>query len=184
MTEPFRVLVADPPWQMRDNLPGKTRGASRNYPTLSLAELVEFPRPPLAYDCVLFLWRLSSMPAEALAVVHAWGLTPKTELVWRKQTTKGNRHFGMGRILRAEHETCIVATRGRPQVKIKNVRSTFEAPVGAHSEKPAAFFEIVESLYDGPYAEMFSRRSRQGWTAFGNEVDLPHGTALAATVWV
>jgi hypothetical protein len=73
-------------------------------------------------------------------------------------------------IVRASHETCIVAKRGRPLIKARNVRSVFEAPVGRHSEKPEGFYDLVESLADGPYLELFARRVRPGWTCLGNEL--------------
>ena len=95
-----------------------------------------------------------------------------------KQTRLGNRHFGMGRSVRLEHELCIIGKRGKPTRKAKNVRSTFEAPVGRHSEKPEAFYELVERFSDGPYCELFARRQRPGWTCFGDE--LVHDRAISA----
>jgi len=173
----FKVLVADCPWLFDDHLPGDTRGASKQYACMTTADLFEFPLPPLAPDCVLFFWRVASMQEEALAVISHWGFTVKTEIVWLKKTVHGNRWFGMGHITRAEHEICLVATRGRPEVQDHSIRSTFvtefdglSAPVGKHSEKPEKFFEIVESLYQGPYCELFARRQRPGWTCLGNEV--------------
>jgi N6-adenosine-specific RNA methylase IME4 len=53
----------------------------------------------------------------------------------------------------------------------------FEAPVGRHSQKPEAFYGLVEQLADGPYAELFARRRRENWTCFGNE--LPTETSAA-----
>lgn len=166
----FRVVLADPPWQFNDRLPGPGRGAVKHYGCLSVAELCAFPLPPLADDATLFLWRVASMQREALAVMDAWGFTLKTEIVWLKRTTRGKRWFGMGRIVRAEHETCLVGTRGRPLTRIRNIRSTFEAAAGAHSAKPDAFYGIVEALRDGPYVELFARRCRAGWTSLGDQV--------------
>ena len=137
---------------------------------LSVPELCAFPLPPLADDCTLFLWRVASMQQEALDVMAAWGFTLKTEIVWLKRTTTGKRWFGMGRTVRAEHETCLVGTRGRPVTRRKNIRSTFEAVVGQHSEKPAMFYDLVEALRDGPYVELFARRRRAGWTSLGDQV--------------
>ena len=168
---PARVVVADPPWHFGDALPGKTRGAARNYDLMTVAAICDFALPRLTRDAVLFLWRVAAMQAEALEVVRAWGFTPKTELVWLKRTKNGKRHFGMGRILRAEHETCLVATRGKPKPKVLNVRSTFEAPTGRHSEKPEAFFDLVETLYGGPYLELFARRKRDGWRCTGDQIE-------------
>jgi N6-adenosine-specific RNA methylase IME4 len=76
----------------------------------------------------------------------------------------------MGRTVRGEHETAIVAHRGRPQTVNKAIRSTFDAPVGQHSEKPEAFYRIVEQLRPGPYCELFARRRRDGWTSVGDEI--------------
>ncbi len=177
----FHVLVADPPWSFNDHLPGETRGASKNYACLSVDELKAFPLPALADDCVLFMWRVASMQREALDVAEAWGFTVKAEVVWLKKTVNGNRFFGMGRITRAEHEVCLVGTRGKVRVLSRSVRSTFttdlnaahfdglSAPVGRHSEKPDAFFDVVEALYGGPFCELFARRQRPGWTCLGDQ---------------
>lgn len=111
------------------------------------------------------------MVEEAYSVVRAWGFVPKSEIVWRKLTPKGRLHFGMGRTVRASHETCIVAKRGRIGVKNRSIRSMFEAPVGRHSAKPESFYDLVEDLVDGPYVELFARRHRPGWTCIGNELE-------------
>ena len=180
MTEPFRVLVADPPWKFNDALPGNTRGASKQYECMRTWDICNFQLPPLADDCVLFLWRVASMQQAALDVAAAWGFCVKSEIVWLKKTVHGNRWFGMGRIVRAEHEICLIGTRRRPQVQNHSVRSTFvtefdglSAVVERHSQKPEKFYEIVESLYTGPYVELFARRQRPGWTCLGNEIVEP-----------
>jgi N6-adenosine-specific RNA methylase IME4 len=172
---PFDVVVADPPWSFSDKLPGPTRGAEKNYRVLGQAGIEGFLRAEgisVADDAVLFLWRVSSQVEEAYRVVRAWGFVPKTEIVWRKMTAGGKEHFGMGRIVRAAHETCVVAKRGRPpEPATRSVRSVFEAAVGRHSEKPEEFFRIVESLYPAAWKlELFSRRRREGWTCLGDEL--------------
>lgn len=172
----YRVLCADPPWPFNDKLPGASRGAAKNYDMLSVNDIMRFPLPAFAPDCVLCLWRVAAMQQEALDVIKTWGFTLKTELVWLKKTSTGQRWFGLGRITRAEHEVCLIATRGRPTVKSHSIRSTFvtdvdglSAPVGRHSEKPEAFYDIIEELFDGPYVELFARRQRPGWTCMGKE---------------
>jgi N6-adenosine-specific RNA methylase IME4 len=166
----FQGVLADPPWRFRDPLPGRGRGAAKHYRCLSVSELCAYPLPPLAADCFLFLWRVASMQSEALAVMSAWGFTLKTELVWLKQTRFGKRWFGMGRTVRAEHEICLIGTRGRPVVLSRSIRSTFGAKAVRHSEKPEAFYDIVESLCQGPFVELFARRRRAGWTSLGDQV--------------
>jgi N6-adenosine-specific RNA methylase IME4 len=179
--ERFRVLLADPPWQFGDKLPGPGRGAEKHYRTLSVNELCAFPLPPLENDCTLFLWRVASMQQEALDVIKAWGFTVKAEIVWIKQTRHGKRHCGMGRTVRMEHEVCLIATRGRYVTLNKGIRSTFTAKVNEHSAKPGVFYNIVEALREGPYVELFARCRRAGWTSLGNEVpdaEIPYAVSL------
>lgn len=170
MTAPFAAVMADPPWPFRDRLPGKTRGASRHYRLSPMREILAFPLPPIADNALLFLWRVASMPQEALDVAKAWGFEPKSEIVWRKTTAHGRRHMGMGRIVRAEHETCLIATRGKNLTRLHNVRSVFDAPVGVHSAKPEEIYAIIERLVEGPYLSVYDRRERDGWVCLGDEV--------------
>ncbi len=166
-----RVLVADPPWPFGDKLPGAGRGATKHYKTMTIRDIEDFEYPALQRDAVLFLWRVASMQEEALRVMRCWGFTPKSELVWCKLTKNLRRHFGMGRYVRMEHEVCLIGVRGKCFPWDKGVRSVFTAPVGEHSAKPDAFYEIVERLYPGgPFHELFARRRREGWTQEGDEL--------------
>lgn len=184
--EPVRVILADPGWQLADKLPGKHRGAAKNYRVLPLHEIMRFPLPTLDRDAILFLWRLSSMPQEALDVVRAWGFAPKSEIIWEKLTKTGKPWMGMGRYVRAAHETCLIATRGRFKVDSRSIRSRFSAKVPCdldgrytHSAKPAQFYAIVEELAKrGPYCELFARQRRGGWLSYGDELP-PEGEPRA-----
>lgn len=170
MTEPFRVVVADPPWRFSDSLPGPKRGAASHYDVMDLNAICTFELPPIAGDAWLFLWRVSSMQVEALCVVKAWGFRPYSEIVWRKLGKNGKPRMGMGRSVRNAHESCIIAKRGKPERLSMSVLSIFDAPVRRHSEKPGEFFRLVEQLAPGPYLELFSRRHREGWTCLGREL--------------
>ena len=170
------VLLADPPWKFGDGLPGKSRGAAKNYSVLTVQEIMRFPLPRFTESAILFLWRVSSMQAEALKVVDAWGFTVKSEIVWGKFRASGKPWFGMGRYVRAAHETCLVCTRGRYKVASRSVPSRFSArvplaPDGSHlhSGKPPEFYEIVERLTHPGEAkmELFARKARPGWVSFG-----------------
>ena len=188
-TEPFRVVCADCPWPFKDKLPGASRGAAKNYDLMTMADLfavanwddrvLHLMGQPIATDAVLFLWRVASMQQEALDVVRAWAFKPvDSEIVWLKKTVNGERWFGMGRTVRAEHEICLIAHRQSRAVRSRSVRSTFvteESFEGLsainyrHSQKPEMFYDIIEQLYEGPYLELFARRQRPGWTCLGLE---------------
>jgi N6-adenosine-specific RNA methylase IME4 len=190
--------------KLPDTKAGRPRGAERTYRSvISPDDGVELVKrgfghglvlPPLAADCAMFFWRVAAMQQDAFRILDAWGFAVASEIVWIKTADRAHRgqltfvddadeplalakaRMGMGRIVRHEHEVCLIARRGKPKARAKNVRSTFRAPVGAHSEKPPEFYRIVERLYDGPYVDLFARATRPGWTALGDEVTTMEGT--------
>lgn len=167
------VLVADPPWLFSDPLPGDGRGAVKHYPCMTIRELERMAIPDCGPDAVLFLWRVASMPREALRLCDAWGFEPKSEIVWRKMTRGAQwlEFFGMGRYVRQAHEVCLIATRGHAHPECHSIRSIFSARVRAHSQKPEAFYSIVDCLYpSSPKIELFARTIRPGWVQHGNQL--------------
>jgi N6-adenosine-specific RNA methylase IME4 len=191
---PYRVIVADPPWAHDDAL-GR-RGAAHQYPVMTLEELCAFHLPAIADDALLFLWRLSSMIGDALILAWAWGFRPVSEVVWCKRTKLDKPWFGMGRTMRNAHESALVCVRGRgSRIAInRGIRSVFSAPVPLddagnhiHSAKPDEFFDqIVEPLIGGvteggPCLELFARRRRAGWDQIG--FGLPPATSADDDAW-
>ncbi len=175
--EPYRVIVADPPWKFGDKLPGPSRGAERNYGVMTVEDVKWFLTDEgiaVADNAWLFLWRVASMQEEALSVVRAWGFTVKSEIVWNKVTKDGGPRIGMGRYVRNAHEVCLVCTRGKVAPHDRGVPSWFTAPRGEHSAKPDEFWDIVHRLVDtdDPRTELFARKHRAGWDAVGHQ--LPH----------
>lgn len=185
MTTPYRVVLADPAWKFNDKLPGDGRGAEKHYTCLSIEEMCKLELPPLADDALIFMWRVAAMQEEALTLMHMWGFDQKSEIVWIKtkngvviaddtEVVEDDCAFGMGRYTRACHEVCLIGARGKGAslIKKKNVRSVFFAERQEHSRKPDKFYEIVESLVDGegPFVELFARRARAGWKAYGDEL--------------
>jgi N6-adenosine-specific RNA methylase IME4 len=102
--------------------------------------------------------------SHARSLRRAWGFRPKTVLTWLK-----NR-IGTGDWLRGQTEHCLFAVRGKPTVQLTNQTTALQAPAGAHSAKPEAFYEMVEALCPAPrYAELFQRRARPRWDGHGDE---------------
>jgi len=184
----YRVLTVD---QIARFLDDAENGFERDPQTGRAIPLRHY----LAPDCRLFLWRVASMQQEALDVMKAWGFTLKTEVVWAK-VSKGpgpvfdaeelgdedKLHFGMGRTLRASHETCLIGQMGRPERLSASIRSLFFAPYERHSSKPEVFYrQIVEKVSPGPYVELFARTQREGWLCLGDEVAPVKRTGMPAT---
>lgn len=160
---PFGLVYADPPWQLGD--PDSATAPDKHYPTMPLSEIKEL-QVPAAKDAILFLWAVNCLLPQALQVMSAWGFECRTNLVWVKPS------IGLGRWARNRHELLLVGVRGSfPSPEPEDCPdSVIEAARGRHSEKPLAFYELIERMYPlQSKLELFARSSRPGWTAWGNE---------------
>jgi N6-adenosine-specific RNA methylase IME4 len=98
-------------------------------------------------------------------MIRAWGFTYRSVLTWCKP------RLGLGHYLRNASEQLLFATRGRAPIQFRAQPTWLFAPVQQHSQKPEEVYEIVQRCSPGPYLELFARRRRPGWDAFGNELD-------------
>jgi N6-adenosine-specific RNA methylase IME4 len=161
----YRVIVVDPPWHYDKRAEDPSHRAVCPYPSMSLDAIRALDVAGRAHrDCVLWLWTTNAHLFDAGEVLKAWGFTYKTTLTWAKDK------MGTGDWLRGQTEHCLMAVRGNPTTTLTNQTTLLGAPAGRHSEKPAAFYALVESLCPGSRLELFARRRREGWTAHGNEV--------------
>lgn len=174
----YGAIYADPPWSFK-TFSNRDRGAVPHrsedapYQPMTYDELVNLKVQEVAADdCVLHMWTISSHLDQALLLGSCWDFTFKSlGLVWVK-TQKGDPEtpkMGMGKWFRQEAEICLLFTRGKPKRVSAGVRQTILEPAREHSRKPDVGYERVEALSAGPYLELFSRSSRPGWDAMGNE---------------
>lgn len=61
--------------------------------------------------------------------------------------------------------------RGQLPVRNRAVPTWFTAMRRWHSEKPETAYRIIELVSPGSRLELFARRRRPGWSAWGNEVE-------------
>ena len=172
----YRTIVADPPWTPTL---GGSWGArvdkgrpQRFYDVMDLDSIMAL-RVPSADQAHLYLWSLAQHIDWGYEVARAWGFEPVMTLTWKKPG------LGVGRF-RCNTEHIVIARRGSRHGNPfgqggRHAQATdgtlFEWPRGRHSEKPEQFYDLVERLSPGPYLELFARRKRLGWHAWGNEVD-------------
>lgn len=167
----FDLIMADPAWLFENwSEAGEGKNAVSHYDCMTLDEICALPVGHLAAgDCLLWLWATNPMLDQAFTVMRAWGFAYKTAGTWVKKTRRGKLAFGTGYILRSANEPFLIGTVGTPQVA-KNVRSAFEGVVRAHSQKPdEAYAEAERLMPQARRADLFSRQSRPGWTAWGKE---------------
>jgi len=160
----YFVFYGDPPWQFDNS--GFTESAEQKYPTMPVESICDLPIKDLIdKKAVLFLWVTNAFLREGLQVCEAWGFEYKTNLVWIKNTGPSIGWFSQSR-----HELLFIATKGDGVHPTEKMISWFEAEVTQHSKKPERVYEMIETMYSGPYIELFARNKRKGWDSWGNEL--------------
>lgn len=169
----YGALLCDPPWKFSNySAKGETKNPSAQYACMSTKDIAALPVNQLAApDCAMFMWATAPMLPDGIELMRAWGFTFKSAGAWAKQSSTGNKWaFGTGYCFRSAAEFFLLGTIGKPKIQSRSVRNLMVAPIREHSRKPEAQYEMVEQLFEGPYAEVFSRATRPGWDSFGDEV--------------
>jgi N6-adenosine-specific RNA methylase IME4 len=167
----FRAIVIDPPWPIkkieRDERPNQ--GVELDYPTLTLEQIADESIVPVRThaddDCHLYLWVTHKFLPAGLELMEKWGFRYQCVMTWRKNV--GITPFSW--MYDTEH--VLFGTRGNLPLERKGIRLSFEAKVQGHSVKPDVFYERVTEATPGPRIEMFARRKRDGFEAWGNEIN-------------
>jgi N6-adenosine-specific RNA methylase IME4 len=164
----YDVLVIDPPWDMHKiERNARPNQVDFDYPTMSEAE-IEALDPVgrwAADDCHVWLWTTHRFLPAALRLLDAWGCKYVCTFVWHKPG--GFQPVGLPQF---NCEFAIYARRGAPFfVDTKALPVCFEAPRGAHSEKPEPFYEMVRRVTAGRRLDVFGRRVIDGFGSWGKE---------------
>lgn len=144
----------------------RAKPASLAYPTMTVDEICALPVAPLADPaCHLWLWTTNQHLEDGFNVMRAWGFRYLMPVHWIKPSGQGNWFIHRTQtVLFGYRERCVFPlARYRP-----NVFSSGD-PV-RHSQKPIESFKLIESVSPPPRLELFARARRDGWDAWGNEV--------------
>ena len=167
----FHAIVIDPPWPMekieRDVRPNQD---VMDYPTMSLEQIrgwwarKDIPAHIPTAGAHIYLWTTHRFLPEALNCFNIWGVNYQCLLTWVKNV--GMTPYSW--MYSTEH--CLFGRIGALPLVKNGERLDFSAPVTRHSEKPNKFYELVEKVSPNPWVDMFARKLRPGWEAWGNEV--------------
>ncbi len=172
----FSTILADPPWQFQ-NRTGKIAPEHKRlarYPTLKLQEIKDLPVEAIAEERAhLYLWVPNALLAEGMQVMENWGFKYKTNLIWYKiRKDGGPDRRGVGFYFRNVTEMILFGVRGKNIRTLQPGRSQeniISSRKREHSRKPDEQYDLIESCSWGPYLELFSRGTRDGWTTWGNQ---------------
>lgn len=163
----FKTILADPPWATLQMGGGKNGGygAINHYDLMTIDQIKAMPVGELAEENAhLWLWVTNGVLEQGYDVIRAWGFEPRSIFTWNKG------RLGLGVYLRNCTEHVLFATKGKAPIKFKAQPNWGFFPVQDHSHKPEEMYDIIERCSDGPYLELFARRPRNGWSAWGNEI--------------
>lgn len=178
-TAAFGTILADPPWRFA-NRTGKMAPEHqrlRRYRTMATEEIeaMEVGRIALPQSH-LYLWVPNALLEEGLSVMRAWGFKYKTNLIWSKIRQDGGPDGrGVGFYFRNVTEMCLFGIKGGLRTAAPGRRQVnmIETRKREHSRKPDEFYSVIEACSPGPYIELFARGMREGWSAYGDEADIP-----------
>lgn len=175
-TTRFKTIMADPPWQFQ-NRTGKVAPEHhrlKRYSTLSLNEICELPVNFIADETAhLYLWVPNALLPDGLEVMRHWGFQYKSNIIWHKiRKDGGSDGRGVGFYFRNVTEILLFGVKGKNARTLPPGRSQvnmIQSRKREHSRKPDEQYDLIESCSPGPYLEMFSRGTRDGWTNWGNQ---------------
>lgn len=145
-----------------------------DYPVCSLDEIKEHLRQATSLaagdNVILFLWTIDKYLFEAQQMAESLGYKLHARMIWNKVTG-----IPAAFTVRYGHEYLLYMYKGKliPVAKEERgkIHTVFTEKVHRHSQKPEISYEIIERLYPNlKKLEMYARRQRDGWDAFGNEV--------------
>ncbi len=179
----YRAVLLDPPWTFSAG----TKGRPQHYKRMSDAAIAALPLRALAHPdgAWFYVWLTAPMDGPRFweNIWPSWkaqGLRYSSLAhVWLKMLSECGEDgcfsvddlaMAMGFTTRKSVELVKLFKIGNPKVHAHDVRDVILAKRREHSRKPDDIFARVEALVPGPYAEIFSRESREGWDCCGDEL--------------
>jgi len=189
------ILYIDPAWkddEVWSDETGMDRAADNQYPTMTLAEIMDLDMGSIAApDSILLMWCKTNNMIEAFCLAISMGfcvlgLDDRGRLVPVKAAS-GPRYasalawdkviIGTGRWVRDQHEHLLIFRRGKPVAPAPGTQlpSVLTERKTAHSAKPEAILDWIDRVWPNEVKIELNRRGapRPHWIAWGNEASQP-----------
>ena len=101
---------------------------------------------------------------DGIEVMESWGFRYVTNMVWCKD------RFGIGYYFRGQHELCLFGVKGNLKPKVRNIPSAFLSQELSTVKNYGRIRNVISDMSYEPRIELFAREKKEGWDAWGNEV--------------
>lgn len=164
----YNVLLVDPPWEYKSDM-ASGRKSLDHYPSMSNEELMSMDIKSMCEnECVLYMWTTTPNLDAAIGIGKSWGFDYKqVAFVWDKV----NPCCGNYTMPQVELVLVFRPRKGKlPKRSKTNVRQVITEKKREHSRKPEYVQDMLDLMYPtAKKIELFARRKRDGWDAWGNE---------------
>lgn len=177
-SQTYDVVLADPPWSY-EGQQDKWGAAAKFYNTMPSNHIYKLPIP-VKKPGLVFLWATGPKLHYGIEAFKEWGLHYRgVAFVWVKTKQDGTPIAAQGvrpSTVKPLTEFVLVGSNvkeGRPlPLADESICQTVFAPKREHSRKPDEVQERIERMYPtATRLEMFARRRREGWDAWGDEIE-------------
>ena len=176
--EKYDLILSDPAWKQakggKKNARPNSSGLKLDYTTITIQQIQQIQqqvRDMSNNNHILFLWTIDKYLHQSEAMLKQLGYKLHARMIWNKVTG-----IPAAFTVRFGHEYLLYCYYGKliPVQKCEQgkIHTVFTEQVKAHSQKPEISYKIIERLYpNANKIELFCRKKRVGWSAWGNEVE-------------
>jgi N6-adenosine-specific RNA methylase IME4 len=175
----YDLFYSDPPWpQTKGNARAcrPKQGKNLDYKTITLSEIDMIHREffkQASRNHNVFMWTIDKYLHEAEIMMKDCGYKLHARIIW----DKGNG-IAPAFTVRFSHEYLLWFFKpGYILMPMTEIRGKYNTVISekstVHSRKPEAAYEMLENMFpSAKKIELFARQRRDGWDAFGNEMDM------------
>lgn len=165
----YDIIVIDPPWKYGREYDAKDSRVASPYPELGTLEIGKLFEDKIltSNNSIMWLWTTHKFINDAMVLMKGWGFEYKAILVWDKEK------MGMGSWLRMQCEFCLLGIKGKPIWNVRDMRDIIREARTTHSTKPNVLYDLIDKNWGKEFLKMdfFSRKKREGWDVYGDEVN-------------
>ena len=173
----YDIIYSDPPWKQTKGGLRKARpnqAKNLDYETMEIKDIKNIHVDITKYvkeTHTVFMWTIDKFLHEAETMMADLGYKLHARIIWDKENG-----IAPAFTVRYAHEYLLWFYKPKMLKIAEDMRGKYTTVLREkatkHSKKPEVAYKLIEDLYpDANKLEMYARNKRDGWDAWGNEVN-------------